>query len=644
MNQVVRSREHYELAARGGDVTRAVQHLRRLWESEPSSANAGFIVRAFESVFAGAQDGEQNLAELVPLTPLRVFFLATYTIDPMLPLLRAAAYTSGLRLEVGVGGYNTVSQLALNGSSELYAFGPQLVFVVQQTRDVAPELVERFSALTEADKQAFERQASDHVIAALEAIRRQSTTAIVVHALEVPAYPANGLLDAYAQDGQALAIRRINGVIAARARELGGVYMLDSDAVIARRGADHLLDERRFASVKLPFAATELISWVREWMRFVHPISGRLAKVVVSDLDNTLWGGVVGEDGFDGIQLGADHRGVPFLALQQALLDMKQRGVLLAICSKNNQAEALEVFERHPGMRLRLADIAAFRINWQDKAQNLRELARELNLGLDAFVFLDDNPVEREWVREQLPEVTVLELPDSPFGFATALRCCPLLERLSLSTEDRQRSNMYAAERSRAALQSSTASLPDFLHSLAQTADVARGDRASLARMAQLTQKTNQFNLTTRRYGEAELAELLQSSRHLVLSIAVRDRFGDHGLVGVAIVQLAEQSAELDTFLLSCRVLSRGVETAFLAAVSEQLKARGVTRLRAHFVPTKKNAPAAGFLSQHAARMLSETSARTTYELDLNDAPSWPAWISRTARQLVPSWGHDTSV
>jgi FkbH-like protein len=620
-------RSECEAAAARGEVTRAAVLLRELWQADPSSATAGFAVRSWLAL-------DEAEPAALGLTPLRVFFLATYTIEPMLPLLRASAYAAGIRLVLGQGGFNDAVQLALDPKSALYAFEPQLVFVVQQTRDVSPALFREFASLGSDALQAAEADVLARLDALISAVRSHSRARVVVHSLDSPADASLGILDAWAEISQRGAIQRVNVALAARARELGAVYLLDSDAVLRRRGSDHVLDERRFAAVGLPFASNELLAWVREWLRFIHPCAGRLAKVVVCDLDNTLWGGVVGEDGFDGIQLGKGHKGAPFAALQRALLDLKARGILIALCSKNNPEDALEVFARHPDMQLRLGDVAAHRINWRDKADNLRELAQELNLGLDSFVFVDDNPVERAAVRSQLPEVHVLELPSSPLGYASALRACALFERLTLTAEDRERTRMVTAERERQELHTSSHSLEDFLRSLQQQVRVADATRAALARVAQLTQKTNQFNLTTRRYAEVEIEALMQRADHALLTLEVRDRFGEHGLVGLAILRCEAREAELDTFLLSCRVLSRGVETALLAASCERARALGAERLYASFVPTRKNAPAAEFLPKHGFRCV-DTQSR--YALDLRESVAWPAFIARLDPQVVLS-------
>jgi FkbH-like protein len=346
------------------------------------------------------------------------------------------------------------------------------------------------------------------------------------------------------------------------------------------------------------------------------------------DLDHTLWGGVIGEDGMAGIQLGPEYPGAAYQELQRALLDLTRRGILLAVCSKNNPADAMEALENHPGMLLRPRDFAAMRINWNEKAQNLREIAAELNIGADSVAFLDDNPVERHEIREQLPETIVIELPRDAMRFAGTVRDCPYFERLTLSEEDRQRGEYYAAQRERAELERSVASKEDFYRWLEQVAEIAPVNPATLARVAQLTQKTNQFNLTTRRYTEQQIAEMAERAGWRVWSLRVSDRYADNGLVGVAIARVEGEVCEIDTFLLSCRVIGRTVETALLARLAQDARARGATRLEGWFLPTRKNAPAKDFYRDHGFEVAAQNDGGVLWRLDLTrEQLRTPEWI-----------------
>ena len=379
--------------------------------------------------------------------------------------------------------------------------------------------------------------------------------------------------------------------------------------------------------MRMPLGADSFVHLAREYIRFLLPLCGRVCKALVIDLDNTIWGGIVGEDGLDGIKLGAEYPGNAYLEVQRAILDLHRRGIILAICSKNNPEDALEVFKRHDAMLLRLDHFAATRINWKSKAENIRELATELNIGIDALAFLDDNPLEREEVRMLLPEVHVIDLPAGPAHFAAALRSTPVFERLTLSQEDRDRGTYYLAEQQRAQLQSGGVALDDYYRSLGMEVEIGAVTARTLARVAQLTQKTNQFNLTTRRYSEQEIAAKAADARWRVDALTASDRFGDYGLVGVAITSRDGEVCEIDSFLLSCRVIGRSVETALLSYIARAAAAGGMRTLRGWYLPTRKNAPSKDFYPKHGFKMINESDGRMLFEYDLSKELGWPEWV-----------------
>jgi FkbH-like protein len=363
----------------------------------------------------------------------------------------------------------------------------------------------------------------------------------------------------------------------------------------------------------------------------VAAVHGVPAKVAAVDLDGVLWGGVVGEAGLAGIELGEEGAGFAFQDFQRQLLRLRDTGVLLALCSKNNPQDSGEVFERHRSMVLRREHFAAERVNWRDKATNLRELADELRLGVDSFVFLDDSPVERAWVRQALPQVVVPELPADPAERPAMLRSLPCLRRIALTAADRARAGSYQAERERRTFSATAASFEEFLVSLEQEVTIERVCDASLARAAQLCQRTNQFNLTTRRYSAGELERMLGEDDLELYTLAVCDRFGDSGITGLAILRLADEQAEIDTLLMSCRILGRRLEDALLAFLAERAGARGAVQLIGRYEPTAKNGQAADF---YPARHFVPDAEQGSFRLDMRlHCPQWPAQV-RTRVEL----------
>lgn len=597
-----------------GSVADAARELAALWRQGQDAAKAAFVTSRFERI-------QQARA----LPEHRIAILRSFTVEPMIPFLRAGAFVMGVNAVVRAGDFNAYAQEILMPESWLGDFDPDTVILALDARDIAPELWGRGSPPTAAVRErVFESFAGW-----LAALRRRSRAHVIVHNLEQPAWTSRGLLDAQTRDGQREAIRGINAGLTEAASKLAGVYVLDYDQLTARHGRERWHDEQKWLTVRLPVAAPFVGAVAQEWVRFLYPICGRLAKAAVFDLDNTIWGGIVGEDGIEGLKLGPEYPGAAYQEMQRALLDLYHRGILLAVCSKNNLEDAMEAIEKHPGMLLRREQLAAWRINWNEKAANLREIAAELNIGVDALAFVDDNPVERQQVALALPEVQVVELAEKPLEFARAVRSHPAFERLVLSDEDRDRPRYYARQREIADLESRVDTREDFLRSLEQEVEIVPLEAGNAARVAQLTQKTNQFNLTTRRYSEAEVRELASRAGWNVAAMRVRDRFQDNGLVGVAITADAGDVCRIDTFLLSCRVINRTVETALLAQLAGEARRRGQKRLEGWYLPTKKNVPCRDFYERHGFRRVEETAAGTRWEMELGEgeAVRCPEWI-----------------
>ncbi|MEO7649447.1 MAG: HAD-IIIC family phosphatase [Bryobacteraceae bacterium] len=585
-------REEIDGLIAAGNAIAASHALADLWRREPTPSSAAYLIRQFELLRAN-----------LPLASCSVAILRSFTVEPVVPLLRAAAFAAGIDLTVHLGDFNAYAQEMLDPASSLYRFAPDVVILAAQS------------------------YRSEDLSAWIQVFRGHSSARLILHTVESPAVPRRGVLDSQIEASEWTAVQDLNRAIRALAREHPGVYVLDYDALTARHGRTQWRDERKWLTMRMPIAAGCLIHLANDWMRFLHPLTGRIAKVAAVDLDNTLWGGVIGEDGMEGVRIGAEYPGAAYLAVQRALLDFRERGILLAVCSKNNPDEALAALESHPEMLLRPHHFSAMRINWQSKAGNLREIAEELNVGLDSVTFIDDNPVERGEVRRHAPEVIVIELPASPMDYAQTLRDSPYFERLSLSAEDARRSEYYAAEKDRKQLQGAATSPEEFYRSLEQEVEVAAVTPMTLARVAQLTQKTNQFNLTTRRYSEPELTEKMSLPGHRIYSLRVKDRFADNGLVGVAILRDDGCICEIDTLLLSCRVIGRTVETAFLSRLADLARDRRVQRLEGWFLPTRKNAPAGDFYSRHGFHLIGSDGEATRWSLDLSSPIPCPDWI-----------------
>jgi FkbH-like protein len=620
ITQQIRLQLEEDIAAGRGTSAQSV--LAQLWRERPNAATAAYVVSCLE-----------RLRPHLRLTSCRVAVLRSFTLEPALPFLKAAAFLSGMDVTARVSEFNAHAQEILDPASALYTDAPDVAILAVQTRDIAPRLWEEWTDLSAGEMSEQVERTAAMFQQWIEAFRSRSRAALLIHTLDAPPHPAWGVLDTQIETGQTAAIARINERLRALAAAHQSVHLLDYDGLIARRGRDNWYDERKWLMARMPIRAENLRMLAAEWLRFLHPLRGKTAKVVVTDLDNTLWGGVIGEDQMDGIRLDRDNGGAAFWNVQRALLDLHRRGILLAIASKNNPDDALRALREHPGMLLRPHHFSAMRIHWGNKASSLREIALELNVGADSLAFVDDNPAERQQVRIELPEAAVIELPSDPMEYAGVIRECPLFERLSLFEEDRERGRYYAGQQQRRAAQQSASSLEEFYHSLEQAVEIAGVTPATLPRVAQLTQKTNQFNLTTRRYTEADIARFVAQPDWKVYAVRVKDRFGDNGIVGAAIVHTTGEVCEIDSLLLSCRVIGRTVETAMLAFLISDQRRNGVKRLEGCFIPTRKNAPAEGFYLGHGFELVrKDGDGASLWALDVDKTTvACPAWIRSNA-------------
>ncbi|HUC01319.1 MAG TPA: HAD-IIIC family phosphatase [Candidatus Paceibacterota bacterium] len=415
------------------------------------------------------------------------------------------------------------------------------------------------------------------------------------------------------------------------AARISNLVIFDTNRLAHILGESRVFDLRGLYAFDIPYTHEFMAFLAEEWFAFVRIISGRTKKAIVLDLDNTLWGGIVGELGALGISLGPDYPGNAFVNFQRALREFYDRGVILAIASKNNERDVEEVFEKNPNMVLKKDHFAAIRTNWEDKAQNILEIADELNIGTESMIFLDDDPLTRALVRAKLPGVTVPDFSLPPEEYAAFLYQLDLFNQFSLTDEDAQKGKMYAEERQRKEVMKAVGNVQDYISQLGIVAKVDLNGEGFLPRIAQLTQKTNQFNLTTRRYSEADVKKMIADGA-FVFSANVSDKFGDYGTVILAIVIPGSGSeATLDTFLMSCRVMGRGIECSFMDHIIRSIAARGIKKLNASFVPTAKNKPADGFLAEHgfAERASGREGGMREYSLDI------PAYLQKPCKNLT---------
>lgn len=542
----------------------------------------------------------------------RLGLAGSYTTSQFAVMLPLAALRLGIDLVVHEGLYDQYRQDLIDPNSSLYAADPDVVLLAvhegalgmsspsdDPDREVAAEL-ERWTGLWGS-------------------VSRHSKATVVQHNFAVRPEVPLGHLSASLPESRPSMIESVNRGLAAAAGD--DVSLVDCERVAAGYGKDRWFDDRYWYRSKQAVALEALPLLTRHTAAVIGARLGLSRKCLVFDLDNTLWGGVIGEDGLEGIVLGGDGAGEAFVALQDYALQLKERGVILAVASKNNEADAREVFEKHPEMRIGLDDISVFSANWDDKPGNLRRIAKSLDIGLDSLVFVDDNAAERLIVRQLLPEVDVIPLPDEPAGYRRALARYLGFEVARVTSEDRQRTDQYRARAAATELASSADDIESFYRDLRMQAVIAPFDELHLPRISQLVGKTNQFNLTTRRHTSEQLRSFMESSGHVTAYLKLADRFTEHGLVALAIGDLAGPVLEIDTLLMSCRVIGRTVEAALLAYLCRAAQAAGCSTIRGTYIPSPKNEIVRDVYERFGFTPFPGQASETGWEYDLATGP-----------------------
>lgn len=573
---------------------------------------------AYNTLFASAR----ALSTPTQQDPVHIAILRNVTIEGLELFLRLKLHSMGISSEVTIGGYGNIVQdiLADKGSVKSADADVIVLSLVLPALDSSC----RFPGWTCSSARAELEQ--------LFTLLEQKTKAtIVLNTMVGPPDLAQSF--ALAADGGDFCsqLEELNRFIREWVRRHGPRFCLvDWNRYIALHGGSNALDLRGDYLWKAPFKRAFLETYATDIARVIRVLKGRAKKCLIADCDNTLWGGVLGEEGVDGIDLDpATYPGVAYHDFQATLLHLAARGVLIALCSRNEEADVFEVMERHPACRLKRAHLAAWRINWRDKAANIQAIANELNLGLDSLVFIDDNPAECELVRALLPEVTVLQVPEQLYELPSLPIRDGLFDTLSLTAEDAARSELYQRDRERKGSRSQFTSVAEYLASLKTAMAVRRMSLGQASRVAQLTQKTNQFNLTTRRYSKGEIEAFDQSPDHAVYVASASDRFGELGLIGVVILKHQSGVGYIDTCLMSCRALGRELEKAMInTCLSEMASRWNVACWEAEYVPTRKNVIAADFWREIGFLPSAGESGRRKFRYEGEWTRRLPAHIS----------------
>ena len=585
------------------------------------------------SAFAGISDVllNQRVAK-----SLKVYVVRSVTVEPILPYLATEAVLSNYVLDLQVGGYGSYVDELLNPQSALAKFKPDVIFVLLDLEDIAGRLPELCADGLGEHVETEINESLERMAQLLKNFRSGTPARIVLQGCVVPDLTSLGDIgDANLPHSLTSSVHQLNQGLAALCRTVSDCVFFDVDHLAARHGRANWRDSRMFLGSRLAVSAASFGTYSRGLVRSLSALFRAPRKVLCTDLDNTLWGGILGEEGPDGIATGSAFPGNCYLEYQKYLKQLSSRGILLTIVSKNNEADVREAFQvRAADLGVGLDNFVATKISWNEKSDSIRELAKELSLGLDSFVFVDDNPVECEAIRQQLPEVAVFGVPvDEPWKLVELLSSQPFFDVAVVTDDDVNRLQEYKAQSQRAELASNAGNRDEFLASLGIVCTFLSALDAPLARSVQLLVKTNQFNLTTRRRSAAEVEEFAASPGGQAIAIRVRDRFGDAGVVGLALARTTGDSCIIDSLLLSCRVIGRGIETALLAHLAGNAIRAGAKHLIGEFIATKKNAPCADFYPDHGfVKGATPRDAQIDaifYQLDLTtSAPMSPGWLT----------------
>jgi FkbH-like protein len=599
------------LAALPTEPMAALLFLQSLAQAGWGEADLGLLGRKISRILRSAPADFASEVRRHGLTQARILILSASTASHLSDALIGTAIRFKFLLDVTVAEYEEPEPWLERNRSELKENPPDFVLVASDSR-----MLKLTSQLGD------EAAAAQMVGAALARIARIAEVAgaatgrpVILQTLAGDPDAISFNMDLGLPGSPRFLTDEFNRSLVQRARQ-DSRLVLDVNALASLVGHSAWSAGRYWYAAKYPFATTMIPLYADNVMRIIAAQMGRSRRVLVLDLDNTLWGGIVGDDGIEGLALGSGSAlGEAHSALQRMALSLKERGIILCVSSKNDEAIALDAFRNHPEMILKEDDIVAFRVNWEDKAANIKAIADAIDLGLDSFVFLDDNPAERKRVRDALPSVAVPELPEDPSEWLGVFHAAGYFEQSGFSKEDQQRAGFYKANALRAARLERIGDHDEYLRSLSMTLSIAPFDGAGRKRIAQLISKSNQFNVTTRRYSETEIEAMQSNSEVLTLQARLEDIFGDNGMISAVICRQTGRIWEVDTWIMSCRVLGRRVEETILQYLVEQARVRGISEIIGRYIPTAKNGLVRDHFSKLGFVQTGSQNGETTWQL-----------------------------
>ena len=561
---------------------------------------------------------------------LNIAILSSSTTNGVKEVLHAQCGRLNIFGKFYIGEYNQYAQEIFNTESKLYASQPDFIIINVDFRSISGDQFFTPYVMSDSDRITWVNGVLELFSNLVNEIVKRTSAKVLLHNFEVPIYTSRGLIENKEKYGFIESIEDINIKLRKKIKESDQIFLFDYEAFCSKIGKSNTFDYKMYYMGDIKLKPQLIPKLCEEYARYISALTSHPKKCIVLDLDNTLWGGVVGESGIDGIQLGPTPEGRPYLEFQRYLKSLSLDGVILAVNSKNNFNDAMDVIQNHPYMILKEDVFSSVRINWDDKVSNLRSIAGEINIGLDSVVFFDDDPINRDMVKKFLPEVTVVDLPIDPSLYVKSLIELNCFDKLSITNEDKKKSSILLEQKERKKLSESTTDLTEYLKMLKMSISIKNANKSTVSRIAQLTQKTNQFNLTTKRYTEEGIKKLMISPNSSVISLSLIDKFGDNGLTGVAIIQKNIDNWKIESFLLSCRILGRGVEKSFLSYIIKEAQREGISFLYGDFISSKKNIITKNFYRDNNFTMVKKCNNCESWKYNLSKKCSFPKYIKLT--------------
>ena len=525
-----------------------------------------------------------NSLKLSVLPKIKIQILRNITLEPIEPFLKYYSALEGFNAEINFGKYDSILNDTTNSSGDI-------IFVFLSIEDFSQNLSFNFNSLSENQIESEKKHLLDYISVCLSNLKKNLNSPIIITDFPEPIHPSLGLFDNSITKGQSHLVQDLNVKLRKIISSEKSVYVFPLNKLASKIGHDSFFDYKQWNLSKLPFSKDGLCEIAKVIPTFINGLKGKTKKCLVLDCDNVLWGGVLGEDGEDGIKIGKNHPGSAYLKFQQEIINLYHRGIIITLCSKNNEQEVINTINSHPDILLREKYISAYRINWDPKDKNIVGLSKDLNIGLESMVFIDDSKFEIELIKKSLPMVDTIDLSDAkPSYFYNILKDYRRFDSFSISTEDKNRGKMYKEQTKRIKANLSFSNINDYLKYLKVEIRIEKVTKQLIPRISQLTQRTNQFNLNIKRYTESEIEELKENIKKDILVLSVKDKFGDLGVVGTAIIFYEKNYALIDSFLISCRALGRKIESIFFQQVLNFIsKKRKLKKVYGVFTSSKNN-------------------------------------------------------